>query len=260
MSLLKVNDLKFYYHKDKITFHDVNITLEKGEILTILGPNGAGKTTLLNCLAGLITPVSGDIFLDERNVNDIPLREKAQIIGYVAQTHNAAYSYSVREFIVMGRAPYMGMMEKPKKSDYELTDRVMTDLGIMKFADQPYTEISGGERQQALIARAIVQQPEIIMFDEPTNHLDFGNQTRMVRKVRSLSQEGYAVIMTTHMPNHAMWLGGKTAILDRSGRLTVGYTDEVITQEVLEDIYQEKIRIVYVPEAGRKICIIERDD
>ena len=253
--ILEVRNLKFAYHAGKTVFHDVNFSLGAGEILTILGPNGAGKSTLLNCLANLLDPVSGEINLEGRNIREIPLREVAQVIGYVPQNHTSAYSYSIRDFVVMGRAPYLGMFQKPSEKDYAIAERVMEDLGIMRFADHPYTEVSGGERQQAMIARAIVQEPKIIMFDEPTNHLDYGNQMRMIRKVQRLADQGYAVIMTTHMPNHAMQLGGKTAILNRDGYLRVGSTEEIITEDVLEEIYQEKIRIVYVKEAGRNICV-----
>ena len=255
--ILEVNDLEFYYHREKPVFHNVSFGLEAGEILTILGPNGAGKSTLLNCLANLLDPVSGQILLEGKDLRDIPLKEVAQIIGYVPQNHTSAYSYTIRDFVVMGRAPYLGMFAKPSEKDYALCDRVMEDLGIMRFADHPYTEVSGGERQQAMIARAIVQEPRIIMFDEPTNHLDYGNQMRMIRKVQRLAEQGYAVIMTTHMPNHAIQLGGKTAILNRQGLLRVGKTEEIITEEVLEEIYQEKIRLVYVKEAGRRICVFE---
>jgi len=257
--ILKVKDLEFYYHTERPIFHDVNFSLEAGEVLSILGPNGAGKTTLLNCLANLLTPVKGEIFLDGKNVRDIRLREIAQILGYVPQSHNAAYAYEVRDFVVMGRAPYLGMFQKPSKEDYALTDEVIESMGISRFARQPYTQISGGERQQAMIARAIVQQPKIIMFDEPTNHLDYGNQLRMIRKIRALSKGGYTVVMTTHMPDHAMMLGGKTAILDRQGNLKTGPTEDIITEKALQEIYQEEIQIAYVEEAGRRVCVF-RDD
>ena len=124
------------------------------------------------------------------------------------------------------------------------------------LADKAYTQISGGERQQALIGRAIAQQPEIIMFDEPANHLVYGNQLRMVHKIKNLSKKDYTVIMTTHMPDHAMMIGGKTAILGRDGTLKVGKTEEIITEKKLEELYQVKTRIVYIPEVGRKVCVV----
>ena len=240
-------------------FHNVNIELDAGEILTIMGPNGAGKTTLLNCLANLLTPTEGQILLEGKSHAEMSLRQVAQILGYVPQNHTAAYAYKVRDFVVMGRAPHLGMLQKPSEKDYAIADEVIRELGIDKYADRPYTEISGGERQQALIARAITQQPKIIMFDEPTNHLDFGNQMRMILKIRDLARKGYAIIMTSHMPNHAIILGGKIAILNRSGELICGNTEEIVTDENLQDIYQVDVRVVEVPEAGGKVCVFVQD-
>lgn len=254
--ILEVKNLSFKYHKNaKPTFHDVNLELDAGEVLTILGPNGAGKSTLLNCLANVLTPTSGEIILDGHPIHSISLKQVAQLLGYVPQNHTAAYAYTVREFIVMGRAPHLGMFEKPSARDYAMADEVMEDLGILQFADRPYTEISGGQRQQALIARAIIQQPKIIMFDEPTNHLDFGNQLRMVQKVRELSRKGYAVIMTTHMPDHAILIGGKTAILDYDGKLEVGSTDDILTEDRLRKIYRTDLHLLELKEIKRKICV-----
>ena len=227
--ILDVQDLSFRYSKNaKPIFHNVNLQMEKGEILTILGANGAGKSTLLNCLANILEPYSGKILVNGASIHDMSLKKAAQLIGYVPQNHAPVYDYSVRDFIVMGRAPHLGMLEKPSENDYAIVDEVIRELGIEKLADKAYTQISGGERQQALIGRAIAQQPEIIMFDEPTNHLDYGNQLRMVHKIKNLSKKDYTVIMTTHMPDHAMMIGGKTAILGRDGTLKVGKTEEPV--------------------------------
>ena len=235
---------------------DAQLTLREGEIHALMGENGAGKSTLLNCLANILEPCSGKILVNGDSIHDMSLKKAAQLIGYVPQNHAPVYDYSVRDFIVMGRAPHLGMLEKPSENDYAIVDEVIRELGIEKLADKAYTQISGGERQQALIGRAIAQQPEIIMFDEPTNHLDYGNQLRMVHKIKNLSKKDYTVIMTTHMPDHAMMIGGKTAILGRDGTLKVGKTEEIITEKKLEELYQVKTRIVYIPEVGRKVCVV----
>ena len=258
--MMEVKDLSFSYPNGRKIFSGVNISLEAGEILTILGPNGAGKSTLLNCLANLLKPSSGEIRMDGKNIHAIGLREAAKILGYVPQTHTPAYGYNVRDFVVMGRAPYLGMFQRPSAEDYALADEVMASMNITKLADQPYTEISGGERQQATLARVIVQQPKIIMFDEPMNHLDYGNQLRVVHMIKGLAKRGFAVVMTTHMPDHAILLGGKTAILNQEGRLRCGPMEDMITDEHLQEIYRVDVRVVNVAEAGRKVCVFAGDE
>jgi len=254
--ILEVKNLEYSYPKaQRTTFHDVSFSLEKGDVLTILGPNGAGKSTLLNCLANVLTPTGGEVLLAGQNIRSMGVREVAKLLGYVPQNHNAAYAYTVRDYIVMGRAPYLGMFQKPSEADYDLAEQVMADMGILKFADKAYTQISGGERQQATIARAIVQQPEIIMFDEPTNHLDYGNQFRAVKMIKNLSQQGFTVIVTTHMPDHAMLLGGKSAILDYDGVLTVGRTEDILQEELLRKIYRADLHVIHVNEIRRNICV-----
>ena len=253
--ILEVKDLSFSYHRGRTIFRDVNFGLDKGEILTILGPNGAGKSTLLNCLTNLLRPTSGEVLLEGKNIRDIALKDVAKIIGYVPQTHTPAYGYTVRDFVVMGRAPYLGMFQKPSEEDFTMVDQVLESMNIRKLADRPYTEISGGERQQASIARVIVQKPKIIMFDEPTNHLDYGNQLRAVGMVKDLAKQGYAVVMTTHMPDHAILLGGKAAILDRDGKLQVGTAEDILQEPLLRSIYQSDLHILYLKELGRKVCV-----
>lgn len=257
--LLEVRDLSFSYRgSGRWVFRNVNLSLAAGDVLTILGPNGAGKSTLLNCLVNLLKPNSGEILLDGCPLPKMRLRDVARVIGYVPQDHTAMYAYTVRDFVVMGRAPHLGTFRKPSAADRAIADEVMGDLNILHYADKPYTQISGGERQQALIARSLVQEPKVIMFDEPTNHLDFGNQLRTINKICGLAKKGYAVVMTTHMPDHAIRLGGVTAILNRRGEFLCGSTDEVITEENLRDIYRTDIRIVYVPEAGCRICVFAK--
>lgn len=253
--IIEVKDLSFSYNNQKCIFEHLSFSLNAGQILTILGPNGAGKSTLLNCVLNLLTPTSGCVYIEGKDIRTMPLKTVARTLGYVPQIHAATFGYTVRDFVVMGRAPYLGMLQKPSLADYERTDRVIKALNLTSFAHRPYTEISGGERQQAAIARAVVQQPKIIVLDEPTNHLDYGNQLRTIQMIKQLADQGYAVIMTTHMPDHAIMLGGKVAILDHQGRLTVGPVDEIIQENLLKQIYRSDLHVLYIDQVRRKVCI-----
>ena len=255
---LIVNNLAFAY-KDEPLWQNVSFTLGKGEVMTVLGSNGIGKTTLLRVLIGFFKPLPGGSVHLETDAGEsfTPYanpKEFTEQIGYVPQVQNTAYSFQVRDYVVMGRAPHLGVFAKPKKEDYELTDEVLDDLGIYHLRNRSFNTLSGGQQRQAVIARAIVQQPQLVIMDEPTNHLDYGNQFRVLQMVQKLSQKGIAVILTTHMPDQAFYLGGKTAILKPQG-LEVGQVEEILTEAALEEIYKLKIKLLYLPEQRRTICI-----
>lgn len=254
--LLEINNLSFKYHNGRSIFQNVSFQLDNGEILSILGPNGCGKSTLLNCIANIYKPKSGEIRLNGQSLSNMNIRNVAQIIGYVPQIHIPAYAFTVREFTVMGRTPYIGAFKTPGKIDYRIADESLERLDISHLRDKPYTEISGGERQMVLIARVITQQPKIILLDEPTAHLDYGNQHRAVQIISQLADEGYALIMTTHNPEHAIILNGKVAILNRKGILGVGQSAETINAETLSNLYGLSIKTVYVEEAKRVVSVV----
>ncbi|MDR3164033.1 MAG: ABC transporter ATP-binding protein [Synergistaceae bacterium] len=255
MALLEARGVSFTYENGRRVFKDVSFSLDAGEIMSVIGPNGAGKSTLLNCLAGLLPLETGEILLNGRGQRSFSANELAQMIGYVPQNHIPVYSYSVREFVVMGRAPHIRTFASPSRRDYEIAGSAIESMQISDLEDRPYTEISGGERQKAIIARVLAQQPRIIMMDEPTSFLDYGNQTLTIRLVRRLASEGYAVVMTTHNPDHAIMLGGIVALMDNDGGFSAGSVDEIMREEILKRVYKTNLNLAYVESAGRKTCI-----
>lgn len=254
--ILDVQDLSYKYYNSRTIFHDICFQLDEGEVLSILGTNGAGKSTLLNCIANLFKPASGHIYLNGKDSSSMSMNDVARIIGYVPQIHTPAYAYTVLEFTVMGRTPYIGTFSKPSKEDYMIAEESLERMNILHLKDKAYTEISGGERQQVTIARALTQQPKLILLDEPTAHLDYGNQYRVVQMVKELAKEGYAVIMTTHNPDHAIILDGKVAILDKNGVLGVGHAADTLNKEMLSSLYNLDIKTVYDEDAKRNVCIV----
>ncbi len=254
--ILETDNLSFHYHNGRLIFHSVSFNVGKGEVLSILGPNGSGKSTLLNCLANLYKPVTGEILLNGQPMSKMSLRDVARMVGYVPQIHIPTYAFTVREFAVMGRTPYIGAFATPSRDDYRIADEALERIGVAHLRDKPYTEISGGERQQVTLARVIAQQPQLILLDEPTAHLDYGNQHRVIRMIRQLAAEGYALIMTTHNPEHAIILDGKVAILNRKGVLSIGRAAETLNAETLSNLYELSIKTVYDEDAKRKICVV----
>ena len=259
MKIYEIENIRFRYPSgDKDVLTGVSFDVEEGEVLSILGPNGAGKSTLLDCMAALRTHTSGAIKLLGQDIKEMKPREVARIAGYVPQLHVPAFTYTVLDFVLMGRAPNIGVFQKPGDDDLAAAYSALEEVGIKHIAARPYTDISGGERQQATIARAVCQQPKVILFDEPTAHLDYGNQHRVLQLIRKLSGRGYAIVITTHNPDHALLLNGTSAILDRDGKLVCGANDEIMTEQHLRDLYGLDLSISYVGKAGRTACLAPR--
>lgn len=253
--IYEVNNLSFRYPtSSRLILDDVSLTLGKGEILTILGPNGAGKSTLLRCMLGLLKPQKGEIKLCGKEISAMSERQRAAYVGYVQQTQGTSFGYTVFDYVLMGRSPFLGLFERPSAEDREIARKALADMGMEHLSERSINELSGGERQQAMIARATVGRPEAVLLDEPTAHLDYGNQLRTLRMIKKLCQDGFGVILTTHDPNHPLLLGGRTAIIDRSGKLTVGDTADTVTEDILRAVYGTELRLSYMPEVGRMVC------
>lgn len=255
--IYEVKDITFRYPGyETIVLDGASLKLGKGEILCILGPNGAGKTTLLNCMAGLLTPVSGSVMLCGRDIGAMTEKEIASLVGYVPQLHTPAFDYRVIDFVLMGRAAGTGMFSRPNSEDEERCVQVLESMGLSHLAQKSYLDISGGERQQLLIARAVVQDPMVVLFDEPTAHLDYGNQHRVLKMIKQMAADGYSVVITTHNPDHALLLGDKAAVVDRAGKITQGESGDILTEDILKDVYGMDIHIKYIEELGRTACLV----
>ena len=254
--LVEVQGVDFAYPGHEQVLHDVSFEVHPGELITLLGPNGAGKSTLLNCIMNLLTPQEGTIRLDGQPNTHMELRAIAQMVAYVQQTVDVTFAYTVRDYAVMGRTPYLKMYEAPSADDYAMVDDALERLGVLDLKERVYCELSGGQRQLVDVARAIVQRPRLILFDEPTSALDYGNQIKVLKMVRELSGEyGFAAIMTTHNPDHPILLNSSVCLLGRDGRLRKGSVDDIMQEEVLEDVYQAHIIIRDVADAGRRVCM-----
>ncbi|HEV3008971.1 MAG TPA: ABC transporter ATP-binding protein, partial [Burkholderiales bacterium] len=172
---------------------DVSFTLGGGEVMCVLGPNGGGKTTMFRTVLGLLEKHSGSVQLEGQPLESLPRAEIARRVGYVPQGHAAYFAYTVREFVLMGRTAHLGVFASPAKKDFVVAERALESLGIAHLAEKPVTEISGGERQLALVARALAQEPRLLVLDEPTASLDFGNQVRVLERICALGGSGIAI-------------------------------------------------------------------
>lgn len=233
---------------------DVSFTLDAGEILCLLGPNGSGKTTLFRTLLGLIPKQAGSMEMDGKALESLPRREVARIAGYVPQGHSAYFSFSLREFVLMGRTSRLGAFSAPGRRDLEIAERSLDALGIVNLAQRPITEVSGGERQLALVARALAQEPKILVMDEPTASLDFGNQLRVLERIRALARTGISILYSSHDPDHAFLAGDRALLLAEGRALEFGAPRQVIRSDTLQRLYGVSVRVIAL-EGGRYACL-----
>lgn len=241
-AILSIREGSFSYNRHKV-FDNISFEVARGDFLSILGANGCGKTTLLSCLNGLLRLQEGEIWLKGENLADLDVTSRARHISFVFQEHNAPFPFTVTEVVGMGRAPFLGFFSAPSAADHEIVAETLDKVGIAHLRHKSYTQISGGERQLVLIARALTQQPEIILLDEPTSHLDFKNQAIVLKLLDKLSADGMTVIMTTHLPNHAMMFSNKVALMV-DGRIR-GFGDpaQVLTEASLRNTYGIDVKI-----------------
>ena len=214
-----------------------SLQLRPGRVLALLGPNGGGKTTLLKTLLGLLPPQGGQVMLDGRPLAAFSARERARRLAYVPQSHVGAFAFSVSDLVLMGRTAHGGLLARPAAHDREVAAAALQRLGIEHLAQRPATQVSGGERQLALIARALAQEAGFVVLDEPTASLDFGNQGKVLREIRRLEDQGLGVLFSTHDPNHASRHADEALLVRDGCTLACGPVQQVLQRPLLEQLY-----------------------
>lgn len=244
MTAIQVDNLNFARHRHAPVLEGVSLRLAVGEVLCLLGANGAGKSTLLQCLLGIQTGWRGEVRITGRPARSMARSELARLMAYVPQAAHTALSFTVGQAVMMGRTPHLAIGASPAKGDRQAVEEALATVGIVGLRDRSFTELSGGERQLALLARALAQDAPIILLDEPTSSLDLGNQGRVLRIVRDLAGRGRSILMTSHLPEHAFLLGGKVAMMQRGSIIAAGDPAAICTEALLSDLYQAPIRLL----------------
>jgi iron complex transport system ATP-binding protein len=251
---ITVSNLSFSYG-EKPVLDNINVTAEKGQLLSIVGPNGVGKSTLFYCVLGILNKYKGSVQIEGRNIKELDIREMARLIAYVPQNHYPSFNFSVLDMVLMGASIQVSSITTPGKTQVELVYSALERLGILHLKNRGYTKISGGERQLALIARALVQQTRVLILDEPTANLDFGNQVRVLTQIKSLAKDGYTIVQSTHNPDQTFMFSDHVLAMLNGKVLADGSPCEVLTEELIDRLYIVDVNVQSLYRDRVRVCI-----
>lgn len=240
MNAFSIRELSFSYHADAERpglFTDFSLDIEAERVTAILGPNGSGKSTILSLLLGYLRPDKGSIELFGRRLEGYSRTELGRQIGFVSQSGSLPFNYTVLDYLLLGRASRIALWETPTRKDLEAVYKAAEKAGIEKLVQRNVQELSAGELQLVAIARALAQEPRVLLLDEPTSHLDPANALLIFRLMRRLSQEGITVLFTTHDPLHARQAAQRAILLKQGKLLFCGDAAEGLNAGRLTTLY-----------------------
>ena len=252
-----IENLCFSYG-NRAVLKDISFSVKYGQFLSVLGPNGVGKSTLFRCILGLLPHESGAIHINGKLSSDMSADELARNIAYIPQSHNPVFNYSVFDMVLMGTTSQVRNFSSPGQQQIKEVQSALEKLGIVHLQNQGYGNISGGERQLTLIARAIAQQARILIMDEPSANLDFGNRIRVMNTVHRLTEEGYCVIQSTHDPDQAYLYSNQILALYNGCILAQGSPQETMNDVLLSTLYGVDVEVHSMHSDALRVCVPKR--
>ncbi len=254
MSLIRLEKVSYAYVRNgHMALQEVSAEIPAGSITALLGPNGSGKTTLLRLILGILKPAAGQIWLAGRPLATYSRREAGRWLSWVPQDEIIPFDFTVLEYVLLGRAPYLNPLQMPTPEDIEEAQRALHQAGIAHLAKRTLPHLSGGERQLVLIARALAQHPRILLLDEPTAHLDLSRRGQILRLLRTLQAQGVTIILTTHDATLAAD-GAERVIILRQGRVEhAGPAQTILTDTILSQTYGVPVRVLEIN--GRRVIL-----
>lgn len=238
---IKTENINVTLEKNNI-LKGINIEVDNKEFVGIIGPNGSGKSTLLKCIYRILKPSEGVIKLDGIDMKNISIKESSKKLSVLSQHNNYNFDFTVKEIVLMGRAPYKKFMERDNKEDYDIVNDALEKVDMLEFKDRSFQSLSGGEQQRVILARALAQKPKCLILDEPTNHLDIKYQLSLLNIVKSLN---LTIISAIHDLNIASMYCDRLFVMKNGRIVGMGTPQEVLTKEFIKEIYDIDVEIVY---------------
>lgn len=243
-NMILIDRLSFEYEKKgPEILSEVSLAIKKGAITALLGPNGSGKTTLLNIFLGWLSPKAGAVLVAGKPREEYSRRELSRLVGLVPQEESLAFEINLIEYVLLGRAPFLRLLELPGEEDRQAAMKAMDKAGLTAFRDRLVHSLSCGERQLASVARALSQDPPLLLLDEPTSHLDIGNSRRILGVLDALRREGKTIVFTTHDPNEASALADDVILINGGRILESGKAGEVLNSDRLSAAYGVEVEV-----------------
>jgi iron complex transport system ATP-binding protein len=255
---LQVQGLRFAHPGRPPLLQDLSFELRAGTALCLLGPNGCGKTTLLRCILGLEKLAAGRVLMDGKDISTMNPSQRAKHMAYVPQVSAGAFPFTVFDVVLMGRSAHLRFMADPDEHDRSAARDALARLDILPLQARLYDQLSGGERQLVLLARALAQQAPLLVMDEPCTGLDLGHQVQVLQAMRSLAADGYAVLLSTHLPEHAFALHADVALLANGQMTGPAPAAELLTAAELTRLYGTPVDLVHVQAGaalGQRVCV-----
>ena len=253
--MIEIKNISAGYY-GKPVLKNINCTIKKGSFNGIIGRNGAGKSTLLKVLCGLLKPLAGEILLDSQNIYEIQKKTLSKKISFMPQSIETNFPFTVDEFIMLGRYPYMNIFKTPSAADYEVLSNVLRFTGSEEFSKRYINDLSGGEKQRVLIAQSIAQESDIAIFDEPTSHLDIGSQADILNLLKDLNEKhGKTIIVTLHDLNTAGEFCDNLLLMEEGKIRKSGTPEEVLNYKDIEEVYKTTVIVKTNPMSGKPYVI-----
>lgn len=240
---LEVRHLSFSYEPGRPVLEDISFSVEHGTMVCLLGPNGVGKSTLFKAMLRLLTEYEGEVLLDGVSTSTFSIPQMAHRIAYIPQSNTPTFNYTVFDMVLMGTTAGLSIFGSPGERQRAQTEVAMKKMGIWSLREREFTRISGGERQLALIARALVQETKILIMDEPTANLDYGNAIRVLEQIRQLAENGYTILMATHQPEQAFLFADEVLALKNGKVLKQGTPEQIIDKEFIAQLYGVEVEV-----------------